>query len=199
MCIRDSLPIFILFIGAFALQAQKQETLRSTARNKGGFGGLYFVFSQANGDAGGGAGINGAFIRNDWFFGGFLQAESFDQRRINNSNYNPGLFTTGPWIGYAYPSYKLVHLYTSLKIGFGGAVLTRQDNDPFDNDDFSTGVIAIMPEIGAEINALPWLRIAATLGYRSVGNLTGLPGYGPRDFNSPMFAISLRAGAFGYR
>ncbi|MCK6694367.1 MAG: hypothetical protein L6Q97_19975 [Thermoanaerobaculia bacterium] len=193
------LTILLLFVAILSLQAQRQETLRTTARNKGGFGGLYFVSSQADGDPGGGAGFDGAFIRNDWFFGGFIQAESFDQRRINNRNYRPSLFFTGPWVGYAYPSHKLIHLYTSLRLGWGGAVLNRQDNDPFDNDDYSDFVFVFAPEIGAEINAVSWLRIAATLGYRSVSNLSGLPGYSARDFNSPTFAISLRAGAFGYK
>lgn len=160
---------------------------------------MYFLFSEAKGDPGGGAGINGAFIRNDWFFGGFIQLESFDRRRINGRDYTPKLIATGPWFGYAYPSYKVVHLYTSLKLGFGGAVLTRQDNNPSDNDDYGDAVIFFIPEIGAEVNALSWLRIAGTFGYRAVGNLSGLPGYAPRDFSSPTFTISLRAGAFGYK
>lgn len=194
------LTTLLLFIAILSLQAQRQETLRSTTRNKGGFGGLYFVTSQADGDPGGGAGLNGAFIRNDWFFGGFLQIESFDRRRVSNRNYQPSLFFTGPWVGYAYPSHKLIHLYTSLRLGWGFAVLNRQDNDPFNNDeDYSDFIFAFMPEIGAEINALSWLRIAATLGYRSVSNLTGLPTYSQRDFNSPTFAVSLRLGSFGYK
>lgn len=194
------LTTLLLFIAILSLQAQRQETLRSTTRNKGGFGGLYFVTSQAGGDPGGGAGLDGAFIHNDWFFGGFLQIESFDRRRVNNRNYQPSLFFTGPWVGYAYPSHKLIHLYTSLRLGWGFAVLNRQGNDPFNNDeDYSDFIFAFTPEIGAEINALSWLRIAATLGYRSVSNLTGLPGYSQRDFNSPTFGISLRFGSFGYK
>lgn len=189
--------LLLLLLSALALPAQRQETLQSNVRNRGGFGGLYFVASQADGEPGGGAGINGAFIVNDWFFGGYLQADNFGQRRISGRNYDAGLFTTGAWAGYAFPSHKLVHFYTSLRLGFGGAFLGG--SDPFDdNDDLSDAVFVFEPEFGAEINAFKWFRIAGTVGYRSVGNLD-LPSYSARDFNSPTLALSLRFGWFGYK
>lgn len=191
--------LLLLLFSTFALHAQRQETLQSNVRNRGGFGGLYFVASQADGESGSGAGIDGAFIVNDWFFGGYLQGDNFGRRRINNRNYEAGLFTTGAWAGYAFPSHKLVHFYTSLRLGFGGALLSRQDNDPFNNDDdYSDAVMVMAPEFGAEINAFKWFRIAGTVGYRMVGNIA-LPGYSARDFNSPTLALSLRFGWFGYK
>ena len=180
------------------LWSQQEETLANNARVKGGFGGPFFLFSQADGKSGGGAGGGGAFIVNDFFIGGYGQGESFGQRRYNNRNYDVTLGSGGFWLGYAYPSHKLLHLYSSLKLGWGSAGLRRQDDDPFDNDDINDSVFVIAPEVGAEVNIIHCFRIGFTAGYRVVGGLHDLPGFSSNDFNSPTLALTFRFGGFGY-
>lgn len=178
--------------------AQKQETIANSVKIKGGFGSPYFLFSQADGRAGGGIGGGGAFILNDFFVGAYVQSESFGQRRYSGRDYILGLNSGGFWLGYVPNSYKVVHLYSSLKIGWGSALLRRDDNDPYDNDDIRDAVFVLAPEIGAEFNVLRWFRIGLTGGYRAVGLLNTLPGYSYNDFNSPTLALTFRFGKFGY-
>ncbi|MBL7774951.1 MAG: hypothetical protein JNK89_03065 [Saprospiraceae bacterium] len=179
--------------------AQRQETLANSAKVKGGFGSLYFTFSQADGRSGGGAGLGGAFVIDDFFIGGYFQGENFGTRRYSNRNYIQALSSGGFWLGYAIPSHKMLHVYTALKLGWGAAALRRDDNDPYDGDDITDGVLVLAPEIGAELNVLRWLRIALTGGFRLVGGLDTLPGYQTRDFNSPTLGLTFRMGGFGYR
>lgn len=178
--------------------SQREETLANSSGIKGGFGGPFFLFSTADGNAGGGAGGGGAFIINDFFIGGYGQGESFGRRRYNNRNYDVTLGSGGFWLGYAYPSHKVLHIYTSLKLGWGTAALRRPGGDNFE-DDITDGVFMVAPEVGAEVNLLHWFRLAFSGGYRVVGGLHGLPGFSTNDFNSPTLAITLRFGGFGYK
>ena len=189
----------LLFAGAsLSLIAQKEETLSGRARVKGGFGGPFFGYSQADGQSGAGGGGGGALILNDIFIGGFGQGESFGQRTVGSRRYTTELSFGGFWIGYTYPSHKVIHLYTSLKIGWGNASLRYNDNDPFDNNDINDGVFVLAPELGAEVNVLHWFRIAMTAGYRLVNGVQTLPGFSEGDFNSPTLGVTLRFGGFGY-
>ncbi|TNE65444.1 MAG: hypothetical protein EP344_03055 [Bacteroidetes bacterium] len=191
--------IFVLTVGSVTLAlAQKEQTLANSNKTKGGFGGPFFLFSQADGKAGGGAGGGGGFIIDDFFIGGFGQGEAFGQRRVNNRSYDVTLGGGGFWLGYAYPSYKVLHLYSTLKLGWGSAALRRRDDDPFDNDDITDQIFMVIPEVGAEINLIHWFRLGLTAGYRVVGGLHDLPGFASQDFNSPVLAVTLRFGGFGY-
>lgn len=187
-----------VFLAATMALGQREETLASGAKIKGAFGGPFFTYGQVDGNSGGGAGGGGAFILNDFFIGGFGLGETFGSRRYNNRNYDVTLGYGGFWLGYVYPSYKVVHLYSSLKIGWGSAALRRRDNDPFDNDDIRDGVFVLSPEIGVEVNILHWFRAGFTGGYRLVSGLNTLPGFASQDYNSPTFALTLRFGGFGY-
>ncbi len=191
------LTLFFFGLGQIVF-AQKEETLAGSAHIKGGFGGPYFIFSQADGANGYGAGGGGGFIINDFFFGGFGEGQSFGRRRYNNRDYDLNLGYGGIWLGYTYRGYKVIHLYSSAKIGWGSASLQRNDGDPFNGNDINDSVFAIAPEVGAEANLLHWFRLGATVGYRFVNGLNTLPGFSSGDFNSPTFALTLRFGAFGY-
>ncbi len=189
--------LFCLGLGSFGF-SQKQETLASSARVKGGFGSLYFLFGQADGHNGAGAGLGGAFIINDFFIGGYGQNEVFDRRRYSGREYLVGLGSGGFWLGYVPASYKVVHLYSALKVGWGSAALRRTDSEPYTNDNITDGVFVLAPEIGAEVNILRWFRLGFTGGYRFVSGLNTLPGYAYNDFNSPTLALTLRFGKYGY-
>lgn len=190
--------IFLFLYTAAGLIAQKEETLSGGARVKGGFGGPFFIYSNADGKSGGGGGGGGAFIINDFFIGGFGQGETFGQRAISSGRYTVGLGFGGFWLGYVNSSYKVAHLYTSLKIGWGSANLQRDDNDPFNGNDYSDAVFVAHPEIGLELNVVHWFRVAFTGGYRLVNGVDTLPGFASGDFNSPTLGLTLRFGAFGY-
>lgn len=196
---KQILVFAILFVcGSLSLAAQKEETLSGTARVKGGFGGPFFTYSQADGQSGAGGGGGGALILNDIFIGGFGQVENFGQRTVGSNRYNTELGFGGFWIGYVYPSHKVIHLYTSLKIGWGNASLRYKNEDPFNYHDINDGVFVFSPELGAEVNVLHWFRIAMTAGYRLVNGIQTLPGFSEGDFNSPTLGITLRFGGFGY-
>lgn len=190
----------LMLIGiATIAQAQKEQTLGSVSHTRGGFGGFYLISSQAAGNSGGGAGVDGAFIINDFFFGGFLQAEGYGQRQVGNRKYTLSTASTGVWMGYAFPSFKVVHVYTSLKFGPGIGALTRQDNDPTNDNDYNDTFLIIAPEAGAEVNIAHWCRLALTLGYRWANDVEGLPGLNRTSFNRPFFGLSARFGSFGYK
>ncbi len=187
--------VLVCFGTAFC---QKEETLAGSSRVKGGFGSPFFTFSQASGQNGIGAGVGGAFIINDFFIGAFGQGESFGPRRYNGRDYNLTISNGGFWLGYAYPSHKLAHLYTSMKIGWGNVALARTDREPFDPDGIRDNVFVLNPEIGAEVNLLHWFRLCLSVGYRSVSGVNTLPTVQSNDFNGATFGITMRFGGFGY-
>lgn len=182
---------------AQAASAQKEETIGRHMRLTGGFGALQLNFSRAGNDPGTGLGLQGAFVFRDVFLGLYFQGDRFGDRRLNNKNYNLGLGSSGLLLGYVYPSYKAVHVFATLKLGGGAAVLTRKDNDPFDGDDIRDGIRLITPALGVELNILHWMRLAGTLGYRWVSGVDHLSGVGSRDFNNMVVGITLRVGSFG--
>lgn len=189
--------LFVLACFGTAI-CQKEETLASSSRVKGGFGSPFFTFSQASEENGVGAGIGGAFIVNDFFIGAATQGESFGLRRYQGRDYNLALTYGGFWLGYAYPSHKLVHLFTSMKVGWGDAALIQSKHEPFDPNTIRDNVFVLSPEIGAEVNLLHWFRLCLTVGYRSVNGVNTLPTVNRSDFNGATFGITMRFGGFGY-
>lgn len=189
-----------LLFQALLLQAQKEETLFGNTHTRGGFGGVYTIYSRADSDPGNGAGFDGGFILNDVSLGGYFQAEFFGRRHGVYDDYNLNLSSIGFLVGYAYPSRKVIHFYTTLKVGAGTAVLARRDNNPFNNqNDYTDGISTVAPELGAEVNLAHWIRLALTGGYRWVYDVDNLLGFDNSDFNSSFISLKLRLGAFGYR
>ncbi|MCB0637086.1 MAG: hypothetical protein KDC54_10740, partial [Lewinella sp.] len=98
----------------------------------------------------------------------------------------------GLWIGYAPQSHKLIHFYSSAKIGWGKARL-RQDKENI----YSDRVFVLTPELGFEVNLTEWLKMTFTGGYRWVNGITNLPGtLENEDFSSPVGIITFRIGGF---
>ncbi len=180
------------------LRAQTEETIFTDAEVVGGFGGPLITTGSGDGEYGVGFGGGGGVIVNQFFFGGFGLGESYGRRKVDNTNYTLALGYGGVWLGYVHNSHKLVHPYTSIKVGWGSVDLEDidDDDDLYDSD----GVFVVNPEIGVELNLLHWFRVAATGGYRFVTGVEDerLPGIGSNDFNSPTFALTFRFGAFGH-
>jgi hypothetical protein len=185
--------------GAITLsQAQPEETLFENARVVGGFGGPTITLAEGDGVYGVGAGGGGGVIVNSFFLGGFGQGESYGRRTFNDTRYTVSLGYGGLWLGYVYPSHKVVHLFNTVKLGWGGVSLNNF-SEPINIRD-SDGVFVINPEVGVELNVLHWFRIAGTVGYRFVEGIepNRLPDISENDFNSPTFALTFRFGGFGY-
>ncbi|MBL7826560.1 MAG: hypothetical protein JNJ57_08020 [Saprospiraceae bacterium] len=198
---------FALFLSVSYLSAQdsiatrsierKQETLFNHARLRGGFGGPIFAWSHNNNKTGYGAGGGGGLVFDRFFIGAFGMAETFDNPLANKEHLVLGY--GGLWLGYTIPSNKLLHLYTSLKIGGGGAAVTRFDEDDWDFEDQPLRDITFVavPEAGLELNIARWMRLSGSVGYRFVGGFEGWQEYGKRDLNAPVYQLTLRFGWFG--
>ncbi len=190
------LLFFALMLFSSSLFAQIQdETLFRNARIRGGFGGPIFSYSQVNGKTGYGSGGGGGVVFDRLFLGLFGMGEVFDTPKIGQDQLAIGY--GGLWTGYVVPSHRLLHLYTSVKIG-GGAVGTTDFEDNWDfEDDWHDAVLVVVPEAGLELNLARWWRVSGSVGYRFVNGLESNTLVGKKDLNAPVFALTMRFGWFG--
>lgn len=191
---------FAFFIGlSSALIAQNEEqTLFRHARLTGGFAAPIYTYGTTDGHAVHGVGGGAGLVFNQFFVGAFGMGEYFTGPKHFGDQL--GLGYGGVWLGYTTPSYKMVHLYTSLKIAGGAAGAGHFDDDwEFDEDDWSDAVFVAIPEAGVELNMARWFRISASAGYRFVGDFDGWGALGKNDLNAPVFALTMRFGWFGAR
>jgi hypothetical protein len=183
-----------LFAQQETSQAPETQTLFKNSRIRGGFGGPIFSWSQANHKTGFGAGGGGGVVMDRFFIGLFGMGETFD--RVNIGQDQLALGYGGLWLGYTIPSHKLLHLYTSVKIGGGGVTTTNfQDDWEFD-DNFRDATLVVVPEAGLELNIARWFRLGGTVGYRFVDGFEGWSNYGKNDLNAPVYALTFRFGWF---
>lgn len=194
-------------IAALSLTAQTERTLMSNARVRGAFVAPIFTYSKIDGQQGYGAGGGFGLVINQFFIGGFGQAELFDFKYSTTPDKALGLGYGGLWMGYNFPSRRILHLYTSLKIAGGATGLgdwnhNHHDWDfdiDFDNDSFNDAVFVLAPEAGIELNITHWMRLAGTVGYRYVDGFQGYDGIDKDVFNAPYYGLTLRVGWFGHR
>lgn len=189
---------FLLFAGMLSTSClfaqQTTETLFQKAHVRGGFGGPIFSISQANNQTGFGSGGGGGVVFDRLFVGLFGMGEVFDAPKIGQKQ--PALGYGGLWMGYTIPSHKLLHLYTSVKIG-GGAIGTTDFDDHWEFEDhWPDAVLVVTPEAGLELNVARWFRMSGTVGYRFVNGFDGAGNLGKRDLNAPTYAINFRFGWF---
>ena len=100
----------------------------------------------------------------------------------------------GFWLGYTYRSHKLVHIFASTKLGWGGIDIE------IDEDNYSAvdNVFVITPELGVELNVFRWFKIAGTVGYRSVTGVDNIKaGKSNEDFSGLAGTLTFRFGGFG--
>jgi hypothetical protein len=190
---RTKFLLFALMLLSSSLFAQKQEeTLFRNARLRGGFGGPLFSYSHSNNRTGYGSGGGGGLVFDRMFIGLFGMGETFDTPKIGQNQLAIGY--GGLWTGYVVPSHKLLHLYTSVKIG-GGAIGTTDFDDQW--DDWDDAVLVVVPEAGLELNMARWFRVTGSVGYRFVNGFDSNGLVGKKDLNAPVFALGLRFGWFG--
>jgi len=173
-----------------------EQTLFRNARLTGGFGGPIVSFSAAKGSNGIGNGGGGGLVFNHLFLGAFGMGEFLDSPK--NGNQSPALGYGGLWIGYTFPTNKLMHLYTSVKLA-GGAVGTASYRNRWNwevNEDLDDLVFVGIPEAGLELNVTRWFRIGGSVGYRFVNGFAGWESFDKNDLNMPVYALTFRFGWF---
>lgn len=182
-----------------ALAQGDESTLAERAHVMGGFGGPFFGYSQVENHNGFGGGGGGAIIVSNFFLGGFGQGDAYGQHKVLGLNYDLNLGQGGFWLGYVWPSNRLVHGYGAFKFGFGKAQLNRHPIEGELDSGTNVGdkVLCMTPELGIEVNIAHWLRLAVTGGYRWVDGIEKLPYYTDSDFRSPVLGMTLRFGQFG--
>lgn len=185
--------LFCLLVASLSAQ---QETLFDDLDVIGGFGGPIVEIGSINGEVGADVGGGGALVMDRLFIGGYGMGTDYPEYTIadgeNAGQYNIRFKHGGLWFGYVTEQTKLVHLYSSLKIGWGKSQL-RVDKDAL----FSDRNFVMIPELGVEVNLTDFFKLSLTGGYRWVNGITKLPGLDNSSFNSPIGVITFRFGGFG--
>jgi len=187
------LQFFTLCLLSFTGTAQ--ETLFGNIDHIGGFGGPLIEISSINGETVADVGGGGALILDNFFFGGYGMGTDAPNINLDGQNLDIEFGHGGLWFGFVTPPQKLIHVYSSFRLGWGGTNLNDGTGDKL----YSDNVMVMTPELGVEINLTSWFRLGFTGGYRFVDGVNELPG-GLNDdsFSSPFGALTFRFGGFGY-
>jgi opacity protein-like surface antigen len=189
------LLVFCSFLG-LSVFAQ-HETLFNRARVVGAFGAPIVEFGlndQINTSVGGGGGI----VIDNFFLGGYgLGSIDFEALIENDDIEQLEIGHGGFWLGYAFRPDKLVHLYSSARIGWGAVNVQLNDNNVRFSD--LDKIFVVTPEIGVELNITGWFRLGATAGYRWVDGTNESLGYTDDDFSGGIGTLHFRFGWFGWR
>lgn len=191
---KNSFLMILALLFSTGLMAQ-HETLFNKARVVGGFGAPILemgINNHLNTSVGGGGGI----VINSFFLGGYGLAsvdfeELFDNGEVEVLNIGHGGF----WLGTTFQPYKILHLYTSARLGWGAVNVDLQDNNQRYSD--IDKIFVATPELGIELNLTKWFRIAGTAGYRWVNGTSENRGYSDDDFSGAVATVALRFGWFG--
>lgn len=187
--------VFCSFLG-LSVFAQ-HETLFNRARVVGAFGAPIVEFGlndQINTSVGGGGGI----VIDNFFLGGYgLGSIDFEALFDNDDIEQLEIGHGGFWLGYAYRPDKLIHLYSSARIGWGAVNVQLNDNNVRFSD--LDKIFVVTPEIGVELNITGWFRLGATAGYRWVDGTNESLGYTDDDFSGGIGTLHFRFGWFGWR
>ena len=191
---KNSILLLTFLLSSLTLFGQNQETLFGKSKVIGAFGAPIVEYNFANDNTQISVGGGGAVIVGDFFFGGYGMG-STSQEWVNNADpFEIDLGHGGFWIGGTYPSHKLVHLYSSVKLGWGAV------NIKFFDDDVTAGdnVFVIEPDLGIELNVFRWSRFAVSASYRWVNGIDpSLAGVSSDHYNGFGCNLTFRLGGFG--
>ncbi|MCB0561818.1 MAG: hypothetical protein H6573_20265 [Lewinellaceae bacterium] len=191
--------VLALVLGCLAMAASAQhETIFNNARVVGGFGAPIVEMGLGN-EMTTAVGGGGAIVIDNFFIGGYGVGSVDFNALIEDENIQQiDLGHGGFWLGYTLAPYKIIHLYTSARIGWGGVGIDVSNNSNFPRD--VDNVFVLTPELGVELNVAKWFRIAGTVGYRYVDGVNeNLGFYKQDDFNGALANLTFRFGWFGWR
>lgn len=189
-------PILLLTFLFTDLSFAQTETLAGRTRGGGGFGGPFMEVGRITGNVGTSVGGGGAGIFGDVFFGGFGFGASYGDAIVGGRRNRVTMGAGGFWMGYTPQIRKLVHPYTSLKIGWGG-VHVQPPNATSGDEKYSDRITLLQPELGMEVNITRWFRLAISGGYRFISGVNSLPGgLSNNDFRSLTGNLTFRFGGF---
>ncbi len=183
-----------LYLFAFLLVAaggRAQETLFDDLDIIGAFGGPFVEIGSINGEVGADVGGGGALVLNGFFIGGYGQGADYPEFRFDEDDYNLRFKHGGLWLGFVPRQEKLIHFYSSARIGWGKAEI-EGDGPAAETD----RVFVLIPEMGFEVNLTDFFKLAFTGGYRWTNGVTRLSGLDSADFSSPVGTITFRFGGF---
>ncbi len=183
--------LLLSFMASGLILSAQQETVFGNVDVIGGFGGPFIEVGSINGQVGADVGGGGALMLDAFFLGGYGQGTSYPDAVINDIDRNIKFAHGGLWFGYVKDQYKMVHMFSSLKLGWG-KVRLRSDGDPDEND----RVFVLTPEIGVEVNLTDFFKLSLAGGYRVVSGVSKLQGLDNGDFSSPVGILTFRFGGF---
>lgn len=192
---KKTILFICLVIGTFQAFAQ-QETLFNKARVMGAFGAPIVEIGIGGGNQfgnayGGGAGL----IIDNFFIGAYGLGSTDIEGLINEDNPVLDIAHGGLWLGYSYRSYKLLHPYANVRLGYGAAHIDLEQD--FDHRLEIDQITAVTPEIGVELNVTKFFHITAGVGYRWINGVSDSTPYTNNDFSGMNAALSFRFGWFG--
>ena len=182
------------------LFAQDDQTLFSDVDRVGAFGGPIFDYTSLDGDVEATGGGGGAIVLDDFFLGGYgigefeVSKDFEDINRRERVKFKHGGF----WIGYVPAQYRVIHPYTSVKIGWGKARFREFDTSIDERiNSIDDNIFVLTPEAGFEINVFSFFRIGATAHYRFVNGVDKLENFSDSDLSGFGGTLTLRFGGFG--
>ncbi len=191
---KNLILFFALFLSSLTLFGQQQETLFGKSNVVGAFGGPIVEYNFANNNTQVSVGGGGAVIIGDFFLGGYGMGTTNPSWIDNVDPFKVELGHGGFWIGGTFPSHKLVHFFSSAKIGWGAVNIRFYD----DNVRIDDNVFVLEPEAGVELNIFRWFRIAATANYRWVDGINpAITGVDRNYYNGFGANLTFRFGGFG--
>ncbi|MBK9292379.1 MAG: hypothetical protein IPM52_12245 [Bacteroidetes bacterium] len=209
----------------FAQLTSAQSNSSSLSNGNGGFGGILYDISPMMGTTGIVQGGGGAYLRNNFFIGGYgmglvtnhykaLNYKHPDDNSVNGWNYggDPVQFSYGGlWLGKIFPLKNELSLSASGMFGWGSAgwkpVMSDRRRQKLYR--IEENIFVMQPRVVATYQPLRWMRLEAGLSYRAVftSNKQFLDVSGPGaprfrnffesgDFSAPSFSFGIMFGAF---
>jgi hypothetical protein len=184
-------------LSATAVSAQKDETMFSDLDRIGGWGAPIIEYTNLNKDVNVVSGGGGALVLNDFYLGGYGMGTATFNADIGDNEETLKFKHGGFWIGYTPLQHRVVHPYTSVKLGWGKANYKLTDFNDKELDSERSSVFVTTPEVGLEVNVFSFFRIAATASYRWVNGFDTTGGFKNDDLSSFGATLTLRFGGFG--
>ncbi|WP_299457747.1 hypothetical protein [uncultured Microscilla sp.] len=167
-----------------------------------GFGGPTVSLGVIDGSIAMFNGGGGAIMFNNFFFGGYGSNMSFSTvtRSVGGENLRLRMRQGGLWFGYDAQAHKLVHLTSSLKMGWGHLRFYRSTTSFYDDTQsvLREHFFMLTPEAGIEVNITKFMKIALTGGYRiGFSNTIKEDDNSRINLNGQYMALTFKFGWFG--